>query len=67
MGVPAAARVPQFTEGRERIWVVTTPLPPNDPKFTAFEAALKQQYRSADTQDFPYVQVMLFSQVASLP
>lgn len=61
MGVPAAARVPTFAERHERMWVVTTPLPPNDPKFTAFEAALKQQYRLADTQDFPYVHVMLFS------
>ena len=60
MGVPAAARVPQFAQGRERIWLVTTPMPPNDPKFAAFEAALKQQYRLTDTQDFPYVQVMLF-------
>ncbi len=61
MGVPAAARVPTFAQGHERIWVVTTPLPPNDPRFTAFEAALNQQYRLADTQDFPYVHVMLFS------
>jgi mannosyltransferase len=61
MGVPAAARVSQFAQGRERIWLVTTPMPPNDPKFTAFESALKQQYRLTDTQDFPYVQVMLFS------
>jgi len=61
MGVPAAARVPALTEGRERIWLVTTPMPPNDPKFAAFESALQQQYRLVDTQDFPYVQVMLFS------
>jgi hypothetical protein len=61
MGVPAAARVPDFAQGRERIWVVTTPLPPNDPKFVAFETALNQQYRLTDTQDFPYVHVMLFS------
>ncbi len=61
MGVPAAARVPAFAQGHERIWVVTTPLPPNDPRFTAFEAALNQQYRLADTQDFPYVHVMLFA------
>jgi mannosyltransferase len=61
MGVPAAARVPTFAQGHQRIWVVTTPLPPNDPKFTAFEAALHQQYRLTNTQDFPYVHVMLFS------
>ncbi len=61
MGVPSAARVPAFEEGHERIWVVTTPLPPNDPKFTAFEAALNHQYRLTDTQDFPYVHVMLFA------
>jgi mannosyltransferase len=61
MGVPAAARVPGFAQGRERIWVVTTPLPPNDPKFTAFEAALQQQYRLEDTHDVPYVHIMLFA------
>ncbi|MDR3747162.1 MAG: glycosyltransferase family 39 protein [Acidobacteriota bacterium] len=61
MGVPAAARVPEFSQGRDRIWVVTTPLPPNDPRFMAFEAALNQRYCLRDTQDFPYVQVMLFS------
>jgi len=61
MGVPAATRVPAFAEGHQRIWVVTTPLPPNDPKFMAFEAALDQQYRLIDTQDFPFVHVMLFS------
>jgi 4-amino-4-deoxy-L-arabinose transferase-like glycosyltransferase len=61
MGVPAAARVPDFAKGRERIWVVTTPLPPNDPRFAAFTAALNQQYKLTDTQDFPFVQVMLFS------
>lgn len=61
MGVPAASRVPNFVQGHQRMWVVTTPLPPNDPKFTAFESALNQQYRLMDTQDFPYVHVMLFS------
>lgn len=61
MGVPAAARVPAFAQGHERIWVVTTPLPPNDPKFAAFESALDQQYRLADSQDFPFVHVMLFT------
>lgn len=61
MGVPAAARVPEFAQGRERIWVVTTPLPPNDPRFAAFEAALNRQYKLVDSQDFPYVHVMLFS------
>lgn len=61
MGVPSAARVPNFAQGHQRIWLVTTPLPPNDPRFTAFEAALDQQYRLVDMQDFPYVHVMLFS------
>ena len=61
MGVPAAARVPEFAHGRDRIWLVTTPMPPNDPRFNAFEAALEQQYHLVNTQDFPYVQVMLFS------
>ncbi len=61
MGVPAAARVPGFAQGHERIWVVTTPLPPNDPRFNAFEAALNQQYKLTDTHDFPYVHVMLFA------
>ena len=61
MGVPAAARVPSFVQGHERIWVVTTPLPPDDPRFAAFEAALQHQYRLSDTQDFPYVRVMLFA------
>ncbi len=60
MGVPAAARVPDFTQGRDRIWLVTTPMPPNNPKFTAFESALEKQCKLVDTQDFPYVQVMLF-------
>lgn len=61
MGVPSAVRVPSFAQGHDRIWVVTTPLPANDPKFAAFDVALEQQYRLIDTQDFPYVQVMLFS------
>ena len=61
MGVPAAARVPEYSAGRDRIWVVTTPMPPNDPKFAAFQAALNQQYKLADTQDFPFVRVMLFA------
>ncbi len=61
MGVPAAARVPNFVQGHDRIWVVTTPLPPNEPRFAAFEAALKQGYRLTETQEFPYVRVMLFS------
>jgi len=60
MGVPSAARVPQFASGHERIWLVTTPMPPNDPKFTAFEAALNQSYRLTVTQDFPFIRVMLF-------
>ncbi len=61
MGVPAAARVPDFAQGHDRIWVVTTPMPPNDPRFAAFEAALNQQYKLTDTQDFPFVRVMLFA------
>lgn len=61
MGVPSAARVTDFAQGHERIWVVTTPLPPNDPKFNAFEAALSRRYRLADSQDFPYVHVALFA------
>lgn len=61
MGVPSAARVPGFVQGHERIWVVTTPLPPNDPRFTAFEGALDQSYRLVDSEDFPFVHVMLFS------
>jgi uncharacterized membrane protein len=61
MGVPAAARVPGFSQGHDRIWVVTTPLPANDPRFAAFERALEQSYRLTDTEDFPFVHVMLFS------
>jgi mannosyltransferase len=61
MGVPAASRVPQFAQGHDRIWVVTTPMPPNDPKFAAFDAALCQQYHLAGTEDFPYIRVMLFA------
>lgn len=60
-GVPAAAQVPEFAKGRERMWVVTKSSQLNDPKFKAFEAALMEQYRLTDTQDFPYVHVMLFS------
>jgi len=59
MGVPAAARVPNFVQGHARIWVVTTPLQPDDPRFAAFEAALEHQYRLTNTQEFPYVRVML--------
>ena len=44
MGVPSATRVPEFVRGRDRIWVVTTPMPPNDPRFAAFTAALNQGY-----------------------
>ncbi len=61
MGVPSAARVPEFTQGHDRIWVVTIPMPPDDPRFAAFERALDQSFRLTDTQDFPYVHVMLFS------
>lgn len=61
MGVPSATRVPDFASGHDRIWVVTTPMPPNDPKFAAFEAALNRQYRLTDTEDFPFVRVMLFA------
>ena len=61
MGVPSAAKVPEFAQGHERIWVVTTSMPPYDPKFLAFEAAMNQQYHLAETQDFPYVRVMLFT------
>ena len=60
MGVPSPARVPNFAEEHERIWVVITPLPPNDPKFAAFEASLNQQYRLGDMADFPAVRVLLF-------
>ena len=61
MGVPSAARVPDFVQGHDRIWVVTIPMPPGDPRFAAFQRALDQSYRLTDTQDFPYVRVMLFS------
>ncbi len=61
MGVPAAARVPELARGHDRIWVVTTPLPPNDARFAAFQAALDHQYKLTDTQDFPFVRVMLFA------
>ncbi len=61
MGVPSAARVPEFTQGHDRIWVVTIPMPPDDPRFAAFERALDQSFRLTDTQDFPYVHVMLFA------
>ena len=62
MGVPSAARVPSLVQGHQRIWVVTTPLPPNDPRFASFEAALnQQQYRLTDTREFPYLQVQVFS------
>lgn len=61
MGVPPPARVPKFAEGHDRIWVVTTPMPPNDPKFAAFESALSQYYRLSDTMDFPAVRVTLFT------
>lgn len=61
MGVPSATRVPNFAQGHDRIWVVATPLPPNDPRFAAFEAALDRGYHLTDTEDFPYVRVMLFS------
>ncbi len=62
MGAPSPARVPDFAAGHGRIWVVTTPMPPNDPKFAAFEAALNRQYRLTNTQDFPFVRVTLFAQ-----
>lgn len=61
MGVPAASRVPDFSRGHDRIWVVTTPLPPNDARFAAFEAALDHEYKLTGTQDFPFVRVMLFA------
>lgn len=61
MGVPSATRVPEFVQGRDRIWLVTTPMPPNDPRFAAFTAALDQEYRLINTEEFPYVRVMLFS------
>lgn len=61
MGVPSAARVPNFAQSHERIWVVTTPMAPNDPRFGAFESALRQQYRLTDTTEFPFVRVMLFT------
>ncbi len=61
MGVPSPAHVPDYATGHDRIWVVTTPMPPNDPKFTAFETALDRQYRLTQTQDFPYIRVMLFT------
>lgn len=67
MGVPSAARVPDFAQGHERIWIVTTPMPPNDPKFAAFVTALDQQYRLVDTQDFPFVRVMLFASIPQQP
>ena len=61
MGVPAASRVPQFTQGHNRMWIVTTPMPPNDPKFAAFETAMTQNYKLKDSEDFPFVHVMLFA------
>ena len=61
MGVPSPTRVPDFAAGHDRIWVVTTPMPPNDPKFAAFETALNHQYRLTEAQEFPYIRVMLFA------
>jgi mannosyltransferase len=61
MGVPSPRRVPAFAQRHERIWVVTTPMPPNDPKFAAFQTALTQQYQLTGATDFPFIRVMLFS------